>query len=356
MRDKGTGSVTKHGKKWQARVSITVNGKRYQKSKIFKSKSEANEALAEMTAMLQRDANSITLDSYFWHVFLPDRKQRVSNATIKMYESWYKRAISPKFGSCTLNNFPVQMVQKWLNGMTNQSARHAMATLKAILNDAYYNRYVESPILRRPVSYPKDTKKPIVWSASEVMTAFERLQGFNLEPIFLIMVGGGLRKEEAVALRWSDLTFQDGFCFVRVTKAKTIEDGLKQPKTRFSERVVVIGEPFATRLGKIASDGDVCKIALTSINRSWRGLFHEPGKKMPGSYKGVLSDLPYISINRLRATHETLIQSVGVSDSINARIHGHAQASGVDYTHYMEPNTSVSEESAQALSETLKQH
>lgn len=240
--------------------------------------------------------------------------------------------------------------------MTNANAHHAMSTLRAVLRSAWYDGLIENEPLRKPVTYPKDTHKPAIWSASDVMAAFERLQGYVLEPVLLVMVGGGLRKEEALALEWADIRFEDGFCVVRVTKAKTIEDGLKQPKTRFSARDCAIGEPFASRLQAIKDDGSICQIALTSVNRSWRGLWQKPGKKMPGSYKGVLRNLPYLPINRLRATHETMIQAIGISDSINARIHGHTSASNVDYTHYMEPGENVSRQTAQALANVLMKH
>lgn len=55
-------------------------------------------------------------------------------------------------------------------------------------------------------------------------------------------------------------------------------------------------------------------------------------------YKGCMlaAKIPYIPLSRMRATHETLMQSVGVSDSLNSRLHGRSTIA-VGYSNYLEP-------------------
>ena len=54
--------------------------------------------------------------------------------------------------------------------------------------------------------------------------------------------------------------------------------------------------------------------------------------KREGRWKGRLVGLPYVPLNRMRATHETYMQEAGVLDSVNAAAHGHSER--VSYTNY----------------------
>ena len=78
-----------------------------------------------------------------------------------------------------------------------------------------------------------------VWGAQEVAAALVRLRGEQLYPLWLLMVGCGLSRSEALALDWSDIRFEpalmmDGCehwtAYVTVKGAYTAEDGMKAPK------------------------------------------------------------------------------------------------------------------------------
>ena len=59
--------------------------------------------------------------------------------------------------------------------------------------------------------------------------------------------------------------------------------------------------------------------------------------KTKGRWKGRLVGLPYVPLNRMRATHETYMQQAGVLDSVNAAAHGHSEK--VSYRHYQRADT-----------------
>ena len=44
-----------------------------------------------------------------------------------------------------------------------------------------------------------------VWSAEEVAQALEKLKGDQLYPLWLVMVGCGLSRSEALAIDWEDI-------------------------------------------------------------------------------------------------------------------------------------------------------
>lgn len=47
--------------------------------------------------------------------------------------------------------------------------------------------------------------------------------------------------------------------------------------------------------------------------------------------------IPFIHLKQMRATHATMMQAAGVSDSLNAAAHGHSVR--VAYTNYLMPDT-----------------
>ena len=101
-------------------------------------------------------------------------------------------------------------------------------------------------------------------------------------------------------------------------------------------------EPFGARLWELHGKPDdaVCPVSVANIQRRWKNLF-EPvtskHAKTEGRHKGKLFGFRYVPLNRMRATHSTIIQQAGVQDSINAAMHGHSEK--VSYTNYQRANT-----------------
>lgn len=86
-------------------------------------------------------------------------------------------------------------------------------------------------------------------------------------------------------------------------------------------------------------DALVCPLGAGNMARTWRRLW---GEGRP------LASLPYLPLQRMRATHESLMQKAGVLDSVNAAAHGHAQR--VSYEHYQLADTTPA---AQAVGDML---
>ena len=77
----------------------------------------------------------------------------------------------------------------------------------------------------------------------------------------------------------------------------------------------------------------------------WEPL--KAGKHMPKEpathvARGVMladPEVPFIHLKQMRATHATMMQAAGVSDSLNAAMHGHSER--VAYTNYLMPDSTV---------------
>jgi len=72
---------------------------------------------------------------------------------------------------------------------------------------------------------------------------------------------------------------------------------------------------------------------------------HMPKQPATHVYHGVMlqePQVPFIHLKQMRATHETMMQAAGVSDSLNAATHGHSTR--VAYSNYLMPDTAAAAE------------
>jgi integrase len=336
------------------------NGKRRTSSRTVRGNDrDADAALYALACEMGKSPNvgdGMTLDEYFWQVFVPVRSQDLTNATMRGYQSTYRCHISEALGGREMNDMDHVSVQLVVSACTPGTAPKVTRTLRVILRSAWDDGLIDEEPMRHRLRLPrKQPERRVIWGASEVADALVRLRGASLEALWLVMAGGGLRREEALALDWSDVTFRsclgmDGgeawVASVDVSKAITDADGLKGTKTDKSTRIISIGEPFASRLHEIASDGPMCKgrhghgrMAASSVPRAWRLLFADGH---------ALAGMPYIELRTMRHTHETLMQRAGVADTLNAAIHGRTNVS-TGYEHYLVPGEDATTEAAERL-------
>ena len=204
-----------------------------------------------------------------------------------------------------------------------------------------------------------------VWGAEEVGAALVRLQGEQLFPLWLVMVGCGFSRSEALALDWEDIRWQtslgmDGHehytALVPVKAAFTAKDGMKEPKNDRRYRTVPMQPPFSDALHECASTGPICqsvryakdkprptgcRLTPSYIPKRWRSLFKEGG---------ALYGLPFVQLNRMRATYSTLMQRAGVDRTIINAMQGRTDNSPVLYSNYLNPGDDTFTESASAMS------
>ena len=345
------------------------NGKPRRLSAISKDEIEAERLALELAAQLGKRPDlgmGLTLERW-WAAYSVGKGDRITKATFERYAGDMRRIWLPALGKTDISLIAHKDVQAILLSLpTNSQASHAKASLSAVLTQAVRDGYLsENPLKSAAFELPGDvgtqddggtdwSSNPFdaientsdVWDVQTVLAVMPLLRGVPLEPCWLCMVGAGLRREEALALTWRDVRrISIGGRMVTqlaVYKAYTAQDGLKRTKTRRSVRIVAVMEPFGARLWELHGKPDdaVCPVSVANIQRRWKNLF-EPvtskHAKTEGRHKGKLFGFRYVPLNRMRATHSTIIQQAGVQDSINAAMHGHSEK--VSYTNYQRANT-----------------
>lgn len=308
-------------------------------------------ARAELYAMSERmgdtmpDADGMTVGIFFREYFAKGlRRQGRAEATVTGYESTYRVNIAERWGHVPLVSVTDGDVRKWVWSIPRpNTARKSYKLLKQVLRAAFDYGFLDEEPLRRRCPLPAyERPRPEVWGAHEVSEALHRLDGSRIEPVVLLMLGGGLRREEAMAVtmadvRWGTALGMDGHdaltAFVTVDKAFTTDDGLRKTKNQQSVRTVAVGEPFSSRLracmpsgGPIVVEKDGSLADPNRCGKEWASYFRQGGR---------LDGLPRIKMMELRHTHATLMLASGVDPATTAKAHGHSTA--VEYEHYLAP-------------------
>ena len=360
---------------WEVRVSQGYRDdgtRRTVYATVHGSEVEADAKIVALASEMGRcltTGDSMTLDTYYWGYFSPMKHASTTKANADTYDSHYRVHIAPHFGQWDLQAIGNVHIQNWINGLPPQSAPNYVRTLRAILNQAHFDHLKDDSPMGGEYRYKlprgrRNTPLP-VWGAKEVGAALVRLQGEQLFPLWLVMVGCGFSRSEALALDWEDIHWQtalgmDGHehytALVPVKAAFTATDGMKEPKNDRRYRTVPMQPPFSDALHECASTGPICqsvryakdgprptgcRLTPSYIPKRWRSLFKEGG---------ALYGLPFVQLNRMRATYSTLMQRAGVDRTIINAMQGRTDNSPVLYSNYLNPGDDTFTESASAMS------
>lgn len=363
------------------RIRVTVShgyrrdGSQRRLTAYAATEEEADRVALELAARLGRSpdlGNGITLERW-WQAYQATRGQRIARATLERYSVEMNGTWIPALGQrdiTLITHADIQSVV--LKAETRSKARERIKALSAVLTHAVREGKLESNPCRSAafelpgdvgkadlsgIDYESDPFAAIegvkdVWDVATVLRAMERLKGLPLESCWLCMVGAGLRREEALALHWRDVRRIEiagrDVTQIAVHAANTAKDGVGITKTQKSVRIVAMVEPFGARLWELAADREalVCSVSPKNCSRRWRSMWepisdskHMPKEPATHIARGVMLQepaVPFVHLKQMRATHETMMQAAGVSDSLNAAAHGHSQR--VAYRHYMQPD------------------
>lgn len=350
---------------WQVRASYGYKKNGGQRRVQNTIEGDENDADAEIVRLVDKMGGNpaigddITLDTYYWTYFSPGRHATTTKANADTFDCIYRNHIAPWFGSWKLNDINNIEIQRWINVLPPQSAPSYVRAMRAITNQAHFDHKIAFPPMGPTYSFrmPRGRKTaPLpVWGAIEVSQCLERLEGDDLYPLWLVMVGCGLSRSEALAVDWEPIRWMcatgpngetDWTAYVPIDAACTAADGMKDPKNDRRYRCVPMRPLFANRLRCCMSTGPICKgkrggrMAPSCVPRRWRKLFEEGGR---------LEGMPFVHLNRMRATYSTLMQCAGVDWTIINSMQGRSPTSKVLETNYLNPYNATFEAAAEAM-------
>lgn len=157
-----------------------------------------------------------------------------------------KHVVDSDLGRSALDRVTPRKVEAWVadlrkKGLSESTVRSTYTVLRAVLDTAVRDRALgENPaaVVRRP---KVTTKEANYLTVDEVETVLDAAEGSRYAPLFRLLVNTGMRRGEALALRWSDVDLTNRTLRVRGTLAR--EDGqlvVTEPKTAKSKRTLFL--------------------------------------------------------------------------------------------------------------------
>ena len=195
-----------------------------------------------------------TLQEWVRYYLVTYKKNEIKETTFDSYMGIYRRRIvKSKIGKFKLADLTEDDLQKEYNqkvsdGCKASTIRHLFILINMALNKAVQLRYImENP--NQLVTLPRKNRfEGKTLTAEEARRIFETAKGDELYPIVALTLCTGLRKGEAMALKWQNVNFEEqeiyvegNLCRVRENKEdgrSCYVDKVLEPKTVKSRRTI----------------------------------------------------------------------------------------------------------------------
>jgi integrase len=210
-------------------------------------------------------------------------------------------------------------------------------------------------VLRRPTSDPK------AWSEGEAQAFLQYVRGDSLEALWILFLGSGLRRGEALALRWQDIDFDART--VTVTRSLTRINGratMSYPKTEGSSRTIVVGESVVDALQMLKRGQAAERLAAPQwhddeglVFTTAVGVWLRPEFVTRRLKRIVLeAGLPWVRLHGLRHTMASLALQNGVDVATVSQRLGHVDV-GVTMKIYLHGSKESDRAAADVLDAVL---
>lgn len=259
-RGAGEGSIFKRAStgRWVAQLDLGVmGGRRRYRTVSAETRREAADALTKMLREQQTGtlamAGRQTVGEYL-EAWLQGRKNNLRPSTRRSY-SWLVRThIVPELGGIRLEKLQPADVRRMLQhrldtGLAPRTVHHMRAVLRAALHEAQKDGLVGRNVAALADSPAVESDQVTTLTPDEAGRFLDAVRGNRLEALYRVALGIGLRRGEALGLRWQDVDLEARQ--LRVVNALQRVDGRLQmvpPKTKRSRRTVSLPPSVAEAL------------------------------------------------------------------------------------------------------------
>jgi integrase len=261
-RGQGEGSIYQRASDglWVAVLNLGwKDGKRDRRYFYAPTRAAVAEKLTEALGRRQRglpaDVRRQTVAQFLAAWLEEDVKPTREPKTYESYESTVRLHIVPDLGRHQLAKLEPQHVrallrQKEAAGLSPRSVQYIRVVLRVALNQAARWDLVARNVaaLVEPPKAEREEVRP--WTREEAQRFLEHARGDRLGPLFSVALALGLRKAEALGLRWQDVELDGGVLHVRYQLQRLKGRGLvlKRPKTARSRRTIALPAPTVAAL------------------------------------------------------------------------------------------------------------
>lgn len=345
-RDKGSGSIymRESDQMWVGYARTGEKGKR--RYVYAKTKKEVSAKLKilhkEIDAGTLVTAKAQTVEAFlqYWLTVRRGRKD-LKTSTTNNYEA-HLHFVLPSIGQVKLTKLTTDTLQQMFNTLLDTrlpSTVHAIhTTLSTAFNDALkWKKMTYNPC--KDVDLPHVEKhEAMVLTGEQALHLMDTAKGHELECFITVALATGLRRGELLALKWSDISFEEKTLKVTATLVYVHDElGNYQyvattPKTKAGKRTVKLAQ-FAVNALKEHRTRQLeqrLRAGATWKDTGW--VFckangeHLMIPTLARHFKKLVksAELPDMRIHDLRHSAATLLLSKGVSMKVVQEILGHA--------------------------------
>ena len=239
---------------------------------VIKADGQKNTAIKRKNALSSKTVKEV------YDIWLPIYRMSVKPSTINRTESIWKNTIGPEFSNDYINHIDPDHLQRFANDLASrlvQFKRHLnlldrLIKYAIVRNWCDYNPFAKVIIPQESQKSGKDNEHNFyeLKDLKEFLSAAKEYN-FQYYTFFMILSSLGLRRGEALELKWKDIDFNKKTLSINRTTTVN-EDGTKaigSPKTESSIRTLLLPDNLANVLAKYKS-------SQNEFNSSSDFLFH----------------------------------------------------------------------------------
>jgi integrase len=246
------GSVKRSGDGWGFVFDVrSIDGSRRQvrrrgfpTRKVAEAEMQAAMELAKVGKLVA--PKRVTVGEYLTETWLPVIATRVRPTTLDGYRRTVDRHLNGPHGVGTieLQALDEPMIELFIAGLTDRglaakTVKNVHAVLSKALGDAHRMKLVNRNAAHGTVLPARATPTVPTWTAAELRRFLEHVAGDRWAPMWRLIATTGIRRGEALGLRWRDVDLERGT--VTITNQRTVAGGSiveGPPKTASGRRTI----------------------------------------------------------------------------------------------------------------------
>ena len=347
------GTVTKKRNRWYIVVDIgrdAETGRRRQKwHGSWGSKREAQAALPAIVGSIHAgtyvEPEHATVAEFLLDEWLPAARTSLKPSTVELYRTLVSAYIKPRIGGVRLQKLSPALLNR-LYGELLESGRRdggplgaeTTAKVHRLLHRALRDAVEWGRIARNPagVARPPRARRSehSTWDATQLSRFLAATTEDALSALWVLLATTGMRRGEALGLRWQDVDLDAARLSVRQTLAYVGTTAmLSEPKTDSSRRLIalpdrttqalrshragqaevrlLVGAAYAEQLDLVFAHPDGSPLNPATVSRMFDRLVGE-------------AKLPRITLHSLRHSWATLALLEGIPTKVVSEILGHS--------------------------------
>ncbi len=375
VRRDGTGKQAYEVKVWVGSKALSKTFTGIQDARKWRNEMLGKRATGSIKIAVDRRIKVAQFVAVDWDVWLDEQIQfgNLRPSTVSWYRDGARRLVR-EIGTVRV----AAVGKKELRGMLARcveagDSQHTLHQLRASTRSVLHLAVDREILDRNPSEFmvgrdaPRALKKsepgPRSWSKSEAQTFLRFAAGDRLEPLWILLLGTGLRRGEALALRCEDIDFDAhtltvARSLVQISGVPT----MSEPKTKNSARTIPIPRSVTTALRTLRSVQAAERLASPDWEDVEGLLFTtENGVRLRPDYatrrfKKLATDagLPWIRLHGLRHTAASQLLESGVSVATISEWLGHADV-GITVRTYVHGSAESSRTAVELLDVALFQ-